>query len=272
LVIDLSRPHHAIGTTTLSINGTNLEFRVIPGPVEKPTLVFLHEGLGCVALWRDFPDKLARRLGLRAVIYSRRGYGQSAPLDASRTPDFMHVEALDVLPQIRRELNIERAIFIGHSDGASIALIHAASDAVSGEGFETTGLVLMAPHIMVEPISISAIAAIRETYTSKPDLKSRLARYHAHVDDAFLGWADAWLSPAFQNWSLLDDVKRLKAPTLLIQGTDDAYGTLAQIEGISGAMPGRSQSVVLTGVGHSPFRDAEDATLDAISGFAARLG
>jgi pimeloyl-ACP methyl ester carboxylesterase len=253
----------------LEIQGVRLEIRVIPGPVDRPALIFLHEGLGSVTLWRDFPDKLARRLGLRAILYSRRGYGASDPLEGPRKPDFMHREALDVLPELRRALNLDDAILVGHSDGASIALIHAAAGGADHE-FGTRGVVLMAPHVFVEDICVTAIAKARKAY-AETDLKARLARHHTHVDDAFYGWADVWLSPAFRDWSLLDEVRRLRAPALLIQGTDDAYGTLAQIERIAEGMLGSAQKVVLGGVGHSPFRDDEGAVLDAISGFVERL-
>jgi pimeloyl-ACP methyl ester carboxylesterase len=245
------------------IDGRALEYRVIPGDVMKPWLIFLHEGLGCVALWRDFPDKLARRLGCRALIYSRLGYGQSAPLDGPRTPEFMHDEALDVLPKLLAALQIEEPILIGHSDGASIALIHAAHHPVRA-------LVVMAPHVMVEPISTESIARIRETYRTS-DLRVRLARHHRHVDDAFLGWADVWLLPAFKAWRLDADVARITAPLLMIQGTDDEYGTLAQLDVIAAHAKGPTQRVVLTNCGHSPHRDQPDAVLDAISGFVARI-
>lgn len=261
--------------TRLDINGVDLEFRVFPGPVDRPTLVFLHEGLGSVDLWRDFPDKLARRLGLRTIVYSRQGYGGSAGLQGPRMPQFMHDEALSVLPAIRRVLNIEQAILVGHSDGASIALIHGASAAVRDEGFETKALVLMAPHVFVEPLSVEAIAKTRDVYAASsaaPEgLRTRLGRYHTHVDDAFYGWANVWLSPAFRDWSLMAEVGRLTMPTLLIQGSDDTYGTLAQINAIAGAMPGPSQKLILNGGGHSPYRDREGATLDAISGFVERV-
>ena len=181
-----------------TVNGRQIEYRMIPGDLAQPTLVFLHEGLGSVALWRDFPDKVAAGLGARALVYSRFGYGQSDGLLAKNTPRFMHDEALDVLPALLDRLGIERPLLIGHSDGASIALIHAAAS-----GRPVHGLVLMAPHVFVEPICLASIARIRDTYLNT-DLKQRLAKYHAHVDDAFLGWADTWLLPEFQSWSIED--------------------------------------------------------------------
>ncbi len=248
------------------IGGRAIEYRIVPGPVsDRPPLVFLHEGLGCAALWRDFPDKVARDLGTSALVYSRFGYGQSAGVERPRTPRFMHEEALGVLPALLDRLNIRHPLLIGHSDGASIALIHAAS---SGHG--AAGLVLMAPHIMVEPISVESIAHITETYEKGP-LRERLSRYHARVDDAFRGWADTWLDPAFLDWSLEPEARALSIPTLLIQGTDDEYGTLAQIDRIAELAQAPVERVVLDACGHSPHRDQEAAVLAAISAFAVRL-
>lgn len=248
---------------TIAIEGRDLEVRLIPGDPAKPWLVFLHEGLGCVALWRDFPDQVARRLGARALVYSRFGYGQSAPLDGPREPDFMHREALDVLPRLLAHYHIEAPLLIGHSDGASIALVHAGH-------YRVHGVVAMAPHVMVESVSRASITKIRQTYLATPDLRTRLAKHHRHVDDAFLGWADVWLLPAFQDWRLDADVARITAPLLLIQGTDDEYGTLAQLDAIEAATRGPSQRVVLTRCGHSPQRDQPAAVLDAIAAFAQR--
>jgi pimeloyl-ACP methyl ester carboxylesterase len=249
----------------MDIGGRAIEYRVIPGAVsDRPPLVFLHEGLGCAALWRDFPDKVARELGAPALVYSRFGYGQSAGLEGPRTPRFMHEEALDVLPVLLDRAGIARPLLIGHSDGASIALIHAAS-----AGRPVAGLVLMAPHIMVEPISVESIARISATYAEGP-LRTRLARYHAHVDDAFRGWADTWLNPAFLDWSLEVEARALSIPTLLVQGRDDEYGTLAQIERIAELAQGPTERVVLDKCGHSPHRDQEAAVLSAIADFAAR--
>ena len=249
----------------MDISGRAIEYRVIPGAVsDRPPLVFLHEGLGCAALWRDFPDKVARELGAPALVYSRYGYGQSAGLEAPRTTRFMHEEALDILPVLLDRAGISRPLLVGHSDGASIALIHAASS-----GRPTAGLVLMAPHIMVEPISVESIARIAATYAEGP-LRARLARYHAHVDDAFHGWADTWLDPAFLEWSLEAEARALSIPTLLIQGRDDEYGTLAQIDRIAELAQGPTERVVLDTCGHSPHRDQEDAVLAAIADFSSR--
>jgi pimeloyl-ACP methyl ester carboxylesterase len=250
---------------TAMINAIPLEYRLIAGDPVRPYLVFLHEGLGSVTLWRDFPDKVARQTGARVLIYSRQGYGQSGPLTAPRQPQFMHDEALVVLPALLKHLGIERTILIGHSDGASIALIHAAQHHNSVDA-----TVLMAPHVFVEAITRESIARIAETYETS-DLRARLARHHAHVDDAFHGWSRIWLDPRFQSWSLGAEVQRLAVPTLVIQGTDDAYGTLAQIDAICDVAPGPVQRVVLDNCGHVPYRDQEHAVLDAISAFVQRV-
>jgi pimeloyl-ACP methyl ester carboxylesterase len=248
-----------------TVTGRRIEYRMLPGDAARATLVFLHEGLGCVALWRDFPDKLAARLGARALVYSRFGYGQSDALSAERTRRFMHEEALDVLPALLDQLGVARPLLIGHSDGASIALIHAAA-----AGRPVAGLALMAPHVFVEPNTVESITRIRDTYRTS-DLKARLARYHAHVDDAFLGWADTWLRPEFLSWSIEDLLPQVSAPTLVIQGRGDEYGTLAQLDRIQAAVGGPTSRLVLENCGHAPWREQEAAVLEAIAAFAAQL-
>ncbi len=248
-----------------TVTGRRIQYRMIPGEALRPTLVFLHEGLGSMALWRDFPDSLARRLGAPALVYSRFGYGQSDGLMRERSVRFMHEEALDVLPPLLDQLGILCPLLIGHSDGASIALIHAAD-----AGRPVHGLVLMAPHVFVEPVTVEAIARIREAYRTT-DLKERLAKYHARVDDAFLGWADTWLRPEFLSWSIEGLLPRVEAPMLLIQGEDDEYGTLDQLDRIAAKAPGRSRRLVLSRCGHSPHRDQEAAVLDAVASFATGL-
>ena len=248
-----------------TVHGCKIEYRMIPGDAARPPLVFLHEGLGCVALWRDFPDSVAARLGRRALVYSRLGYGQSDALSATRTPRFMHEEALDLLPALLDELSIEHPVLIGHSDGASIALIHAAASERP-----VRGLALMAPHVMVEPSTVESIARIRETYRTT-DLKTRLGKYHAHVDDAFLGWADTWLQPAFLNWSIEALVSEVSCPMLLVQGVDDEYGTLAQLDRIEARAKAPVERLVLDACGHSPHRDQPVPTLDAIVDFIRGL-
>lgn len=247
----------------VTIDGRRIEYRAILGQAGPgPTLVFLHEGLGSVGLWRDFPDKVARRLGAPALVYSRFGYGESDGLLAKRTLDFMHEEALHVLPRLLDELEIQRPLLIGHSDGASIALIHAAA-----AKRPVRGVVGMAPHVFVERTGVESIAKIRDAYL-KTDLKQRLAKYHARVDDAFLGWADIWLQPAFLAWSIEHLIGDIAEPLLLIQGRDDEYGTLAQLDRIEVRVQGPASRLVLDRCGHSPHRDQEAAVIDAIVTFA----
>lgn len=248
------------------LDGRSIEYAAILGDgMSRPSLVFLHEGLGSVALWREFPAKVARRLGTPALVYSRFGYGQSDGLESRRTPRFMHEEALDVLPRLLDQLGIERPLLVGHSDGASIALIHAAMS-----GRPVAGLVCMAPHVFVEPLCVDSIAKMREVYRAT-NLRQRLANYHARVDDAFLGWADIWLEPGFRSWSIEDLIGRIDRPMLLIQGRNDEYGTLAQLDRIEAPAKAPTSRLVLDNCGHSPHRDQEAAVLDAIVAFANGL-
>jgi pimeloyl-ACP methyl ester carboxylesterase len=252
-----------------TINSQRIEYRMILGQAGRPTLVFLHEGLGCVALWRAFPDRLARALGCPAIVYSRLGYGQSDGLNAGtshrRTARFMHDEALVALPALLDTLGVHNPILVGHSDGASIALIHAATS-----GRPVAGLALMAPHVFVEAVTVKSIARIAETYEVS-DLRQRLAAHHAHVDDAFRGWADIWLSPTFRTWSLGAEVQALRVPTLVIQGEDDEYGTLAQVDAIAEAAPGPVTRCVLADCRHSPHRDQEQAVIGAVKTWQGKL-
>ena len=242
------------------VDGVRLESRRIAGSRPGPALVFLHEGLGCVGLWRDFPDKVAAATGLPALLYSRRGYGRSDPRAASYLPDFMHREALQVLPALLAQERIERPVLIGHSDGASIALIHTSQHPVAG-------VVVLAPHVFVEAISIAAIAkaadAARDT-----DLIKRLGRYHDRPEHAFWGWNDIWLLPAFRDWTIEDVLPSIAAPVLAIQGVDDEYGTLAQIDAIEAGVTSPFERLDLANCKHSPHRDQEQAVLTAIADFA----
>jgi pimeloyl-ACP methyl ester carboxylesterase len=244
-----------------------IEYRMIPGPVGRAPLVFLHDGLGCVALWRDFPDRLARALGCPALVYSRLGYGRSDALGTHhrRTARYLHDEALVTLPALLDTFHMSQPLLVGHSDGASIALIHAASS-----GRPVAGTVLIAPHVFVEAITVKAVARAAETY-DVADLRRRLAAYHAHVDDAFRGWADIWLSPAFRTWSLGPEVEALRVPTLVMQGDRDEFGTLAQIDAISSTAHGPVTRCVLAGCGHAPHRDNDLAVIAAIKDWSAQL-
>lgn len=226
-----------------------------------PLLVFLHEGLGSVAMWRDFPQRLCDAVGLRGLVYSRPGYGRSTPRAADErwAPDFMHVQAREVLPALLRSLGVTSPPWLfGHSDGGSIALLHAAAfpDAVRG-------LVVLAPHILVEEVSVASIREAREAYRST-DLRQRLARYHDDPDSAFYGWNEVWLDAAFRDWNIEAELGAIRCPVLAIQGLDDEYGTLEQIRGIARRVP-QAQLLELPDCGHSPHRDQPDAVIAAVS-------
>lgn len=249
----------------LVIGGHRIHYERIDGArTEAPTLVFLHEGLGSVALWRDFPAKLAERTGCPAVVYSRYGYGKSAPIAAPRGVDYMHIEALEALPDLRAQLGLDNPILIGHSDGASIALIHA------GAGrWPVRALILEAPHVFVEEVTVASIADAKTAYATT-DLRQRLARYHDDLDSAFRGWNDIWLDPAFRAWNIEDALPGVRCPVLAIQGADDEYGSLAQIDAIERGVAGPFERLVLAGCKHSPHRDQEAAALDAMAGAIVR--
>ena len=216
----------------------------------RPVVVFLHEGLGSVAMWKDFPQRFCDEHRLRGLVYSRYGYGKSTPRLANErwAPDFMHRQAREVLPALLDALGIERPWLFGHSDGGSIALLHAASFAEY-----LRGVIVLAPHIFVEDISVTSIAAAREAYLSQ-GLRERLARYHADVDSAFRGWNDIWLDPAFRDWNIEAELARISCPVLAVQGEDDEYGTLEQVYGIARKAP-QTEVLVLPQCGHSPHRD-----------------
>jgi pimeloyl-ACP methyl ester carboxylesterase len=233
-----------------------LETKEIPGA--EPALVFLHEGLGSVALWRDFPDRLADATGRRALIYSRAGHGDSHLPETPRTPSFMHDEALEVLPNLLREHGIDRPVLVGHSDGGSIALIHASRHPVSK-------LVLLAPHVFVEDLSVASIAEARDTFETT-DLKDRMARYHRDAEATFRLWNDIWLAPEFRDWNIEDVLPRITAPVLAIQGEHDQYGTLAQIDAIEAGVSGRFERAVLQ-ARHAPHLEAPEETLRIAAAF-----
>ena len=226
-----------------------LEYRWVGAAQSRhPTVVFLHEGLGSVAMWKDFPEQLCAGHGFKGLVYSRYGYGQSTPRPAAEqwTPDFMHAQAHEVLPALLAELGIERPWLFGHSDGGSIALLHAAR-------FDVAGIVVVAPHLFVEDVSITSIEQARAAYAST-DLRARLARYHADPDSAFRGWNDVWLSPAFRSWNIENELATIRCPVLAVQGEDDEYGTLAQIQRIAAKLP-ETRLLVIPKCAHSPHRD-----------------
>lgn len=226
-------------------------------------LVFLHEGLGSVSLWRDFPARVAAETGLRTIVYSRRGYGASDPAPLPRPVRFMHDEASRELPALLDALDARDALLVGHSDGASIALLYAASRPA-----KLRGVVALAPHVFVEDVTVASIAKARVAY-AETDLRQRLARHHANVDVAFRGWNDVWLDPAFRSWNIEGEVARIEVPLLLVQGEDDEYGSLAQLDAIEGRVPD-VQRLVLPACGHSPHRDRPNETLAEIAAFVER--
>lgn len=229
---------------------------------DAPVLVFLHEGLGSVAMWREFPARLCDAAGLRGLVYSRPGYGRSTPRPADEhwAPDFMHRQAREVLPALLQELGVQRPWLFGHSDGGSIALLYAASFPQA-----LRGAVVLAPHILVEDISVSSIEKAREAYL-QTDLRQRLARYHDDPDSAFWGWNDIWLAPEFRGWSIEEEIAAIRCPLLAIQGLDDEYGTLEQVRGIARRVP-QTQLLEIPKCGHSPHKDQAGAVIEAVRKF-----
>ncbi len=247
------------------IHGLKLEYRDYPAAAEgKPTLVLLHEGLGCVTMWRDFPQKLAAETGCRFIVYSRAGYGHSEPYTEPRTPRYMHREGEEMLPALLDALNIERPILIGHSDGGSIALIFAGAHPE-----RPLGIAVMAPHEFVEEETLAGIRVAREAW-AETDWPKKLARYHHDAPRVFSDWNDCWLSPAFHDWNIEDYLPKISCPVLAIQGEDDEYATMRQIDVIAEKVPG-TQLLKLAQCGHTPQRDQEAAVLAALAGFVSRL-
>jgi pimeloyl-ACP methyl ester carboxylesterase len=240
-----------------TFSARRLECIHFAGDPERPALVFLHEGLGSVGLWRDFPGRVAAATGRRALVYSRFGHGDSDPLDRPRTPRFMHEEALETLPALLDRLELGDPVLIGHSDGASIALIHAGTS-----GRPVSGLALLAPHVFVEDVSIAGIEAARRAF-AETDLRARMARHHRDAEATFRAWNDAWLAPEFRAWNIEDVLPGISCPVLVVQGTQDRYGTLAQVDAIERGVRGPFRRLVLE-VGHAPHLEAPEETLAAI--------
>lgn len=224
--------------------------------------MLLHEGLGSIGLWRDFPAALRERTGRRTIVYSRYGHGHSEPPPRPRTPAFFHEEARDVLPALLTQLDVVEPVLVGHSDGGSIALVYAAEAPVGG-------VVTLAAHVFVEEICVRSIEEIRDRYVSG-ELRARLVRHHDDPDAAFWGWCDVWLDPAFRSWTLDAEAAAVSAPTLVIQGRDDPYGTLAQVDRICAAVGPSARRLVVPG-GHSPHLDAADEVVAAIGAFCEAL-
>jgi len=263
----------------MDIEGVGIEVHRIAGPAGPDPLaplVFLHEGLGSVAMWRDWPRQLCAATGRAGVVISRRGYGRSDPVpdvrgDSSEQagrrsgrlrPDYMHRESWEVMPALLAKLGIDHPVLVGHSDGGTIALLYASR-------FQVTACIVMAPHVMVEDISVAAIAQAREAFQSG-GLRDRLVRFHADVDGAFWQWNDIWLSEDFRAFDIREDCRRITAPLLAIQGVDDPYGTMAQIDEIAANAP-QARLLKLPGCGHSPHREQPQAVNEAIRQFLTGL-
>jgi pimeloyl-ACP methyl ester carboxylesterase len=252
----------------ITVQGRKLEIKNIPGTrtgaPASPTIVMLHEGLGSISLWRDFPEQVAAATGASVLAYSRHGYGRSDVLDAPRLVEYMHREALDVLPELLAKCSISRPVLVGHSDGASIALLHAGAHA------DVRGVVAMAPHVFVEDVSVKSIAGAKTAFETT-DLPQKLARHHADSAKTFYGWNDIWLHPDFRAWNIEECLPAIRCPVMVIQGIDDEYGTMAQLDAIAAQTAGPVELVKLGLCRHSPHRDQPEATLAAIARFVASL-
>jgi pimeloyl-ACP methyl ester carboxylesterase len=254
-------------TGFLRIGAADLEYRMIgPAPQDAPTIIMLHEGLGSAGLWGDFPDQLQAATDVGVFVYSRAGYGASSPVKLPRPLDYMHVEALETLPKLLDQIGFRRGLLVGHSDGASIAAIYA-----GGAGdHRVRGVAMIAPHFVVEDISVMSIAAIKQAYETT-DLKSKLARWHGDVDNAFYGWNGAWLDEKFRDWDISEYLAYIRVPVAILQGADDQYGTIRQVEIAQEECYCPVDVTMIPGAGHSPHREAPGATLNAISEFASRI-
>jgi pimeloyl-ACP methyl ester carboxylesterase len=250
----------------LDLGDMQLEYRMIgPHPEAAPTLVMLHEGLGCVGMWIDFPDVLQAATGCGVFVYSRVGYGQSSPAKLPRKLDFMHVEARRTLPRILDTIGFQRGLLVGHSDGASIAAIYGGSV----QDHRIAGLVLMAPHFFVEKVTSASIAELHEAYTTT-DLRTRLARWHKDVDATVHGWTDVWLKNDFRSWDLTEDLAYIRVPILIVQGEDDQYGTIRQIEAAQEECYCPVEVALLPNVKHVPYREGAELTLEIVTEFCLR--
>lgn len=254
---------------SIQVGGARLEVQRLAGTPGGPAgqIIFLHEGLGSVAMWRDWPARVCAATGRAGVVYSRRGYGASDPIPDVRgsgrlAPDYLHRQALDVLPALLEALGVQQPILLGHSDGGSIALLHAAH-------FPVRACVVMAPHVIVEDVSVGAIEQARHAY-ERGDLRERLARYHQDVASAFWQWNDVWLSPGFRSFDIRPDCRRITAPVLALQGLNDPYGSLRQIHEIAPTR-GRFELEEVADCGHSPHRDQPDRVTARIAGFLAQI-
>lgn len=252
--------------TALKLRTASLECRAWgPPPTQAPSLILLHEGLGSVALWRDFPEKIATITGLGVLAYSRQGYGQSDPCDLPRPLDYMEREARDVLPLVLDQTGIQSCILLGHSDGASIAALHQAL----APDPRVQGLILMAPHFFVEPPALDSIRNVRTAWR-ETDLPQRLGKYHADPQNAFQGWNEAWLDPGFASWDITQCIDHFRVPCLAFQGDMDEYGTTEHLNVIRQRSAAPVETHVLDACGHSPQKDQPEETLRLIAEFTAR--
>jgi pimeloyl-ACP methyl ester carboxylesterase len=250
-------------TGFLTIGGSDLEYRMIgPSPDRAPTIVMLHEGLGSAALWGDFPDQLQAATGAGVFVYSRAGYGASSNVTLPRPLDYMQIEALEVLPKLLEAIGFRRGLLLGHSDGASIAAIYAGGI----QDHRVRAVAMIAPHFIVEDISVRSIAEIKTVYETT-DLRAKLARWHSDVDNAFYGWNGAWLDPEFRRFDISEYLAYIRVPVALIQGADDHYGTVRQIEIAREECYCPVDETVLPEVGHAPHREASAETLTALLEF-----
>jgi pimeloyl-ACP methyl ester carboxylesterase len=251
----------------IKIRGVHLEYQWLgPQPGSRPILVFLHEGLGCVSLWNDFPERLVSQTGLSAFVYSRAGYGKSDPFPLPRPTRFMHDEA-EVLAQVLSMTRVKEIILVGHSDGASIAMIYAGVNNASG----IQGLILEAPHVFTEPSGLESIARIAEVYRTS-DLRERLAKHHgSNTDIAFWGWNDVWLNPEFRSWNIETFLPAIQSPILILQGEEDEYGTLRQAETIQRQAGGPVDVFTIPNCGHAPHREHPDLTMQVMTEFIRKI-
>jgi pimeloyl-ACP methyl ester carboxylesterase len=251
----------------LDLAPMRLEYRMIgPRPDVAPTIVMLHEGLGSVALWGAFPEKLAAATGAGVFVYSRAGYGKSSPGKLPRGVAFMHEEAIEVLPRVLDAIGFQRGILFGHSDGASIAAIYAGSR----QDHRVRGLVLVAPHFFIEEMGLAEIRRAREAFASG-DLREKLKRWHADVDCAFRSWSEPWLDPEFGKWDITEALGYIRVPILVVQGENDQYGTLKQVEAAQEECFCPVETAVLPGIRHDPCREAPEQTLTVTTEFIDRL-
>lgn len=258
-------PADRTGLHQLVVGRGAIEYVDLPATAagrDRAPLVFLHEGLGSLSLWRGFPAAVHEATGRRTVVWSRHGYGGSAVVREARGTDYMHVEAREVLPMLLGRLRIDAPVLVGHSDGASIALIHAGTPGLADD----VGLVLLAPHVVVEDESIAGIRAAREAFLST-DLEQRMGRHHRDPAATFWGWNDIWLSPAFRSWDITDVLGGVACPVLAVQGVDDQYGTLRQLDLVEAGVAGPVARVHLDGCGHAPHLEQPDRTLAAVLAF-----